>query len=325
MPPPASVALLFWAIALVCSPRVADLKVTVTITKGSRLHHKCQQAEVEEEWAIQNVPLIDRAPEYAPKCAPSEFRSGRFRRPCYKSCAVVGSSGVLRNSSWGERIDSHSAIFRLNNAPVVGYEDDIGSRTTIRMLHDYHFTSTNSGKLRMTENSGLLLLWPPKTRPNDTRTGGPSPRFTAEEEFLDFYKSRKHSCAPIYRISPEAYGEIYRITGLLVGKFPPTVPSTGFMTILSALQLCRSVNVFGLSWKSAAMTRRRHNRSGDDSTMTYYFDKKNAIVSNFERGSVDDEALYYQTVERFGITHHDLGTEKRALYHLGQHYQLRFY
>jgi hypothetical protein len=29
--------------------------------------------------------------------------------------------------------------------------------------------------------------------------------------------------------------------------------------------------------------------------MTYYFDKKNAIVSNFERGSVDDEALYYQT------------------------------
>lgn len=134
----------------------------------------------------------------------------------------------------------------------------------------------------------------------------------------------------------------------------------------------RSVNVFGLSWKSAGMTRRRHNRSGDDSTMTYYFEKKNAIVSKFERESVNDEALYYQTyaqfppcpgglalilscimeqernataqprsfnasvvdprwscavlrVEKFGITHHDLGTEKQALYKLGQLYNMKFY
>eukprot|EP00873_Tetraselmis_striata_P002482 jgi/Tetstr1/422746/TSEL_013543.t1 len=296
-----------------------------TRIRGAKSSQRCQKAEISEEWAIQNVPVLDKFAEYTPKCAPSEFRDGKFRRPCYSSCAVVGSSGVLRNSSWGERIDSHSAVFRLNNAPVIGYEEDIGSRTTIRLLHDYHFTSTNYGKLRATEDHGLILLWPPNSRPNTTRTGGPPPRFGPEREFLEVYRARRHSCAPTYRISPEAYGEIYRLTGLLVGKFPPTVPSTGFMAIITALQLCKSVHVFGLSWKSAAMTRRRHNRSGDDTTMTYYFAKKNAIVSTFERESVHDEALYYQTVEKFGITHHDLGTEKQALYSLGQQYNMKFY
>jgi hypothetical protein len=39
----------------------------------------------------------------------------------YHSCAVVGSSGLLLKYQLGDEIDSHAAVFRLNDAPTAGY------------------------------------------------------------------------------------------------------------------------------------------------------------------------------------------------------------
>lgn len=47
----------------------------------------------------------------------------------------------------------------------------------IRVLHDYHLASANINKLASTEREGAMLIWPPRIRPNTTRTGGPPPRF----------------------------------------------------------------------------------------------------------------------------------------------------
>lgn len=44
------------------------------------------------------------------------------------SCAVVGSAGHLRNSGLGQEIDRHDSILRINTAPTLGYERDVGSR-----------------------------------------------------------------------------------------------------------------------------------------------------------------------------------------------------
>lgn len=38
---------------------------------------------------------------------------------------------LCRNTSWGSDIDLHNAVIRLNNAPVVGFEADVGKRTTV--------------------------------------------------------------------------------------------------------------------------------------------------------------------------------------------------
>ena len=49
-------------------------------------------------------------------------------------CAVVSSSGHLIDSNAGQEIDETPCVFRMNNAPVKGYEKDVGSRTTVRSL-----------------------------------------------------------------------------------------------------------------------------------------------------------------------------------------------
>ncbi|XP_035870599.1 CMP-N-acetylneuraminate-beta-galactosamide-alpha-2,3-sialyltransferase 4 isoform X1 [Phyllostomus discolor] len=52
-----------------------------------------------------------------------------------RRCVVVGNGHRLRNSSLGEAIDKHDMVIRLNNAPVSGYEGDVGSKTTMRLFY----------------------------------------------------------------------------------------------------------------------------------------------------------------------------------------------
>ncbi|XP_008294184.1 alpha-N-acetylgalactosaminide alpha-2,6-sialyltransferase 1 [Stegastes partitus] len=46
-------------------------------------------------------------------------------------CAVVGAAGILNGSKMGAEIDAHDYVFRMNGAVIEGYEDDVGSRTSV--------------------------------------------------------------------------------------------------------------------------------------------------------------------------------------------------
>ncbi|XP_069644324.1 CMP-N-acetylneuraminate-beta-galactosamide-alpha-2,3-sialyltransferase 4 isoform X4 [Haliaeetus albicilla] len=61
---------------------------------------------------------------------PKSIQSLKCRR-----CAVVGNGHRLRNSSMGETINTYDVVIRLNNAPVHGYEQDVGSKTTMRLFY----------------------------------------------------------------------------------------------------------------------------------------------------------------------------------------------
>ncbi|XP_033103702.1 uncharacterized protein LOC117106436 [Anneissia japonica] len=51
-----------------------------------------------------------------------------------RRCALVTSSGRLLNQSVGADIDSADCVIRMNDAPVVGFEKDVGLRTDIRVM-----------------------------------------------------------------------------------------------------------------------------------------------------------------------------------------------
>ncbi|XP_072135382.1 CMP-N-acetylneuraminate-beta-galactosamide-alpha-2,3-sialyltransferase 2 isoform X2 [Mobula birostris] len=71
---------------------------------------------------------------------PGENPYGLWNRSQCRRCAVVGNSGNLHQSHYGEDINAHEFIMRMNQAPTVGFEADVGSRTT------HHFMYPESAK-----------------------------------------------------------------------------------------------------------------------------------------------------------------------------------
>jgi len=64
----------------------------------------------------------------------SQFPRHDTGRAHFRTCALVGSAGHLLNSSLGVAIDAHEMVLRFNEAPIAGYERDVGTRTTHRIL-----------------------------------------------------------------------------------------------------------------------------------------------------------------------------------------------
>ncbi|XP_062450414.1 CMP-N-acetylneuraminate-beta-galactosamide-alpha-2,3-sialyltransferase 4 isoform X4 [Rhea pennata] len=83
---------------------------------------------------------------------PESIQSLKCRR-----CAVVGNGHRLRNSSMGETINTYDVVIRLNNAPVHGYEQDVGSKTTMRLFYP---ESAHFNPRRENDPDTLLVLVP---------------------------------------------------------------------------------------------------------------------------------------------------------------------
>ncbi|XP_016369549.1 CMP-N-acetylneuraminate-beta-galactosamide-alpha-2,3-sialyltransferase 4-like isoform X1 [Sinocyclocheilus rhinocerous] len=52
-----------------------------------------------------------------------------------RTCAVIGNGFSIKNSSLGEIINKYDVVIRLNDAPVRGYEEDVGNKTTLRLFY----------------------------------------------------------------------------------------------------------------------------------------------------------------------------------------------
>lgn len=59
-----------------------------------------------------------------------------------KKIALVGSSGVLSGTGLGKVIDSFEEVIRFNRAPTNSYEEDVGSKTTVRVLNNHVFLNS---------------------------------------------------------------------------------------------------------------------------------------------------------------------------------------
>ncbi|XP_059506115.1 lactosylceramide alpha-2,3-sialyltransferase isoform X3 [Stegostoma tigrinum] len=71
--------------------------------------------------------LIDLMPAVS---LPEELESKGCKR-----CLVLGSGGILRGLGLGPYLNRFDVVIRLNNAPIQGFTNDVGNKTTIRMSY----------------------------------------------------------------------------------------------------------------------------------------------------------------------------------------------
>ena len=81
---------------------------------------------------------------------------------------IVGNSNSLLNN-YGGLIDSFQTVFRFNRAPLIGYEDHVGTKTNFRILNNHVFENINVGKeysnqpksfIRKINNTNILRIGP---------------------------------------------------------------------------------------------------------------------------------------------------------------------
>ncbi|XP_068678678.1 alpha-N-acetyl-neuraminyl-2,3-beta-galactosyl-1,3-N-acetyl-galactosaminide alpha-2,6-sialyltransferase-like [Montipora foliosa] len=158
------------------------------------------------------------------------------------ACALVSSSGMLLGSNAGSQIDSADCVFRFNSAPTLGFEKDVGGRTTMRVLSVTGFESLIRGTWQRTLDSFenldyMILLGPGKLLCKNCTLSKLYQRF-----------SRYLGNTKLLKVTKESY-ELVKQESINLGfnyarqGFPV---STRFYTLNLARHVCAQIRIFGM-------------------------------------------------------------------------------
>ena len=151
----------------------------------------------------------------------SIFSSPRGRQ----ICAVVGASRNLLESGYGDLIDAHDVVFRVNRAPTDDFDDDVGERTT------HHVMWPRVLDERQFDRGAFLLMSPITLHTEDVFDR----ILSLVEGDLRWEPGRVRIIHPEFvKYLHESWTE---------GRVH--YPSTGFIALMIAVHVCDEVDVFG--------------------------------------------------------------------------------
>lgn len=82
-------------------------------------------------------------------------------------CALVTSSSHVLGSQAGEEIDRTECVIRMNDAPTLGYDTDVGNRTSLRVVaHSSVFRVVRKPNefLNRSETNPVIIFWGPPNK-----------------------------------------------------------------------------------------------------------------------------------------------------------------
>lgn len=147
------------------------------------------------------------------------------KRMVWPSCAVVGSSGMLRRYRLGKEIDGNSLVIRFNRAPTRRFERHVG-----RVTH-FRFVNTNNANMR--EHAGEVVV-----QQMQSNTG------------FGLYL-RSHQLRPYERLF--AFDPSF---SKFVSAQTKYLPTGGFFAVFFALLKCSEVHLYGFYSQSNAGTEK---------------------------------------------------------------------
>jgi beta-galactoside alpha-2,3-sialyltransferase (sialyltransferase 4B) len=182
--------------------------------------------EVYEWWAsrVETVGLTSEAAERMFARIPERYpifwsTDGRL------SCAVVGASRNLLDSGYGQLIDAHDFVIRVNRAPTEDFRSDVGEKTTHHVMWPTDFGED------LADRRALLLLNPITLHTNN---------------LFDWIVNLVEKVLPwdarrVRIINPGFVKYLHQDWLEARGGFP----STGFIAMMIAVHVCDEVDVFG--------------------------------------------------------------------------------
>ncbi|XP_041475484.1 uncharacterized protein LOC121423990 isoform X2 [Lytechinus variegatus] len=232
----------------------------------------------------------------------------KLRLQC-SSCAVISSSGQLLNSSAGAQIDTYPCVLRMNSAPTSTYEKDVGSKTTVRVMGHVNLLKVNQSDTeqmeifinKTTRTEMLVIPWLYTTRINKRR----DKHYNIAKNFSKVYPDTEfYVLSSGKMISAESIFQ--RETGI-TRKDAKTWLSTGWMTLLFALDVCHKIDVFGLVPENYCKMH------PNDTTPYHYYDTE-----------FKSQCTYYKESEEHLTFGHLFVTEKAIFARWATKYNINF-
>lgn len=175
----------------------------------------------------------------------------------FHTCAIVSSAGSMYKSKLGKEIDAHDAVLRFNSAPTEGFEDDVGTKTTIRILNSQVVSKPEFDFFQSSLYKNITMIaWDPSKYHGNLTNWYKNPDF---DLFTSYWIRRKmYPDESFYILNPEvqwiAWDYIQRNTP---GHVEPNPPSSGFLGILLMMEICNKVDIYEYV-PSMRLTKRCH-------------------------------------------------------------------
>ncbi|KAL7826123.1 hypothetical protein SRHO_G00338610 [Serrasalmus rhombeus] len=162
----------------------------------------------------------------------------------YKTCAVVSSAGAIHKSSLGKEIDSHDAVLRFNSAPTEGYENDVGKKTTIRIINSKVMGEPEQNfKTSSLYKNITLVAWDPSPYSSDLHQWYKNPDFDLFTVYKDYRTLAPEQ--PFYILHPRFVWNLWNMLQANTNEnIQPNPPSSGFIGVVLMMGLCEQIDVY---------------------------------------------------------------------------------
>lgn len=170
-------------------------------------------------------------------------RTSPLKNKNFKTCAIVGNSGILLNSGCGKEIDSHDFVIRCNLAPVEEYANDVGTKTHLvtmnpsvvqRAFEDLVNDTWKEKFLQRLKSLNESILWIPAFMAK-----GGEERVEWVNDLIIKHHINVHTAYPSLRL-------LHAVRGYwLTNKVHIKRPTTGILMYTLATRFCNRIYLYG--------------------------------------------------------------------------------
>ncbi|XP_078406209.1 alpha-N-acetylgalactosaminide alpha-2,6-sialyltransferase 6-like isoform X2 [Cetorhinus maximus] len=183
-------------------------------------------------------------------------------------CALITSSSHLLGSEMGSKIDKTECVIRMNDAPTTGYEKDIGGKTTLRVVaHSSVYRVIKKPQEFLNKSQEVVcIFWGPPSKMQKSNRGN--------MYRLIHQADLRFSNLSAFIVAPkkmQQFDELFRRETGRDRKKSHSWLSTGWFTMVIAIELCDNLQVYG-------MVPSNHCRTGCSAgEMPFKYETRNEI------------------------------------------------